>query len=290
MKALATLTVLILAAAFPVSLGACSMAGCLGNGIELRTNFVIKITHDDRPLSGVSVQITNNSESSVNKSFSAKTRTDGTVRVSKLPPGDYWLNAELLGVVAGIECFHINPKTSRKAKKIVNFEWGEFAPEARRAVGRLIDSQPGNSRDPLWNLTHRVEAPVTNAKLTLRSPFSDTVYTTLSDELGQFAFREIPNGLYVLHLEGGTTTGIPTSYSADLIFRLSDSAKQKTLVLTERDAGGGSCGGWSIEPDYATGLERALRGAPLAQNTDHEYPRLRTTQLLTSHPAQKRLI
>lgn len=51
-------TVLTLAAVAPTQLAACSMAGCPGNGAELKSNFIVKITHDDKPLAGVSVQIT----------------------------------------------------------------------------------------------------------------------------------------------------------------------------------------------------------------------------------------
>ncbi|HTQ60129.1 MAG TPA: carboxypeptidase-like regulatory domain-containing protein [Candidatus Solibacter sp.] len=153
--------------------------------------------------------------------------------------------------MAGSECFHISLHASKKAKKKFSFEWGEFAPETREAAGKLFDSEPGKTNDPLWNLTHRIESPVRDATLTLRSPGIGAVYSTTSDATGHFVFGKIPNGIYVLHIEGRTATGSQNSYSADLLFRVSNSAKPKTLVLTQRKAGGGSCGGWSLEPDYA---------------------------------------
>ena len=36
---------------------ACSVVSCVDNGIELHQNFRVRVTHDDRPLAGVSVQI-----------------------------------------------------------------------------------------------------------------------------------------------------------------------------------------------------------------------------------------
>jgi prealbumin domain-containing protein len=250
-KTLPNVAALFLVAVSPGTLAACSMSACLGNGIELRQDFAVKVTHDDKPLSGAAVQITRNDGNSIVELFSRQTDVAGKVHISKLPPGNYWLSVDLLGIPAGGECFHVSPVSSRKAKKEISFEWGDEAPATRRAAGKLIDSQPGKSGEPLWNLTHRSEVPVGVAKLTLRSPFSEAVYTTVSDDEGHFEFGEIPDGLYVLHLEGGTSTAGPTSYSADLLFRLSGSAKQKALLLTERDAGGGSCGGWSLAPDYS---------------------------------------
>jgi hypothetical protein len=250
-KVLLSVAALFLVAVSPRSLAACSMIGCLGNGIELKPDFIAKFTHDDKPLARVSVEIIGIDENGGSKYFSGRAAADGIVHISKLPPGDYSLDAQLLGIGVGHECFHVGPHTSRKAGKKLSFEWSEFPPETRQAAGKLIDSQPGKGGDPIWNLTHRSEVPVGAAKLTLRSPFSEAVYTTVSDDEGHFVFGEIPDGLYVLHVEGGTTTAGPTSYSADLLFRLRGSAKQKALLLTERDAGGGSCGGWSLAPDYS---------------------------------------
>src|SRR5690349_5317953 len=105
--------VLALAAVTPPSLVACSKVGCPGDGAELRSNFVVRIIHEDKPLSGVTVLITNHGV----QVFSGRTEADGAVHISSLPAGDYWLNAELLGISAAYTCFHVNPHASRKAKK-----------------------------------------------------------------------------------------------------------------------------------------------------------------------------
>ena len=72
--------VLISLLTIPISSNACSTAGCAGNGDEMRQDFVVRITFEDKPLSGVSVEINGT------KSFSAVSSTDGTVNVSGLPP------------------------------------------------------------------------------------------------------------------------------------------------------------------------------------------------------------
>jgi hypothetical protein len=231
----------------PVSTVACSLVGCADRGVELRRNFSVTVTHQNKPLPGVSVEITGNSDVAGHQLFSELTSVDGTAHFANLPPGDYWIKADLLGVEAGYECFHINSIASRKAKKARRYEWGDMAPAIRQAAGRLVDSQPGRGGNPLENLLHRVDVPIAEARLALRQPVSGAVYTTVSDANGHFAFDRVPEGTYVLHIEPGTASGGRSFDSTDLLIQLSDAAKQSTLLLARREAGGGSCGGMSLE-------------------------------------------
>jgi hypothetical protein len=230
----------------PVSTVACSLVGCLDRGVELRRNFIVTVTHQDKPLPGVSVQITGNSDVAGHQSLSELTGADGTAHFASLPPGDYWIKADLLGIEAGYECFHINSFASRKAKKTRRYEWGDMAPAFRQAIGRLVDSQPGKGGNPLENLLHRVNVPIVDARLELRQLSMSTVYTTVSDANGHFAFDQVPEGTYVLHIEA-RTSGDRSFDSTDLLIQLSITAKQSTLLLARREAGGGSCGGTSLE-------------------------------------------
>src|SRR5260370_38132779 len=91
----------------PVSTVACSLVGCVDRGVELRRNFIVTVTHQDKPLPGVSVQITGNSDVAGHQSFLELTGVDGTAHFASLPPGDYWIKADLLGIEAGYECFDI---------------------------------------------------------------------------------------------------------------------------------------------------------------------------------------
>jgi len=234
---------------FPTSSYACSFVSCLNKGVELRPEFVVRVTHGDKPLQGVSVRVSSAAEGNVNNLFSGVTAADGSVRVVSLPPGEYWLNAELLGIVAGTECFHVDPRPTRKGKKKVSYDWGDLAPATRQVAGRLIDSQPGQGEIPIWNQLHRVDTPISEARLRLQDPLTGAVYSTLSDSDGHFSFGSIPNGIYVLHIEGGTAPRGRGFDSSDHLIRLSDTdtAKGDMLLLSRRDAGAGSCGGTSLE-------------------------------------------
>jgi hypothetical protein len=65
----------------------------------------------------VSVQVTGNSENGERREFSELTGSDGMAHFSNLPPGNYWIKTELLGIGAGYECFHVNASASKKRKK-----------------------------------------------------------------------------------------------------------------------------------------------------------------------------
>jgi len=247
LKALLSCAAILFLVAIPASTVACSTVACLDRGVELRRNFTVRVTHEGKALPGVIVQITGNSEGESHRSFSGITSSNGTAHFANILPGDYWIQADLLGINAGYECFHINPTASRNAKKGRSYEWGDEPLGAREAVGRLVDSQPGKGGNPLENLLHRVDVPIPQARLELRQPVIGTVYTTVSDGNGHFAFGRVRDGIYVLHLEAGAAPGDST----DLLLRFSDIPNGRTLLLSRREAGGGSCGGTSLTLEEA---------------------------------------
>jgi hypothetical protein len=224
------------------------VAGCLGDGVETRRNFVVAITHGGRPLPGVLVEVREFGGEDHNKQlFSSVTAHDGKVTVGELPPGSYWLNAEFLGISAGSQCFHVATSSSHSAKKRIAYEWGDLAPGVRQMAGRLVDSQPGHGSSPIMNLVHRVDVPIANAKLKLENPVTAAVYTAESNADGRFGFGDIPPGTYVLHVDGGTVTDGRDYDSSDWVVALGPKAKWDTLLLSRREGGGGSCGGTYLE-------------------------------------------
>jgi hypothetical protein len=238
----------------PTSSAACSMSACSPSETELRSNFEVKISHDDRPLARVTVKLTRIDGSRLVELLSQETDANGSVHISKLLPGDYRLHAELLGISAGTRCFHVAPTSSRKATKQISFEWGDEVIAAREAAGKIVHTQAGHGDSPVWNITHPIQLPISNARLSLRAPESDAFYSTTSDKDGHFTFGEIPDGLYVLRVEGGAAAGGRSIEPVNLLFHLSHSGAQRNLLVDEADPVGGSCGGWSIKPDYTTGL------------------------------------
>ena len=238
---LATVALAFLSSCLAIPSSACSAAGCLNEGIETRKSFAVTVKHAGKPLSGVAVQIAGKSS----EVFSGETSMDGTVSIS-LPPGEYWLEAKLLGISAAHDCFHIKEQSSRKARRNLAYDWGDEAPATQRIAGKLIDSQPGSGGNPLWNILHRVDVPISGASLKLQNPTTGNIYTTTSGSDGQFTFDPIPNGTYILHIEGGAA-GDRGYDSTDLLIALAPHARRNSLLLTRRDDSAGSCGGTSLE-------------------------------------------
>jgi hypothetical protein len=221
---------------------ACSMAGCSNNGQEMQRSFTIFVTHDDKPLAGVAVHVAHKGTELLSTTTDAK----GAVHIRELAPGDYWLNADTLGTGVVYTCFHVNERPSRAAKVRLSYTWGDEAPATNRIAGRLVDSQPGRGGTPIWNLVHRTDAPVVGADVRVRDPLTHAVYTTNSDQDGQFSFDGLPNGTYVLHIEGGAA-GDRAYDATDEVIRLDSSAARNWLAFRRADAGGGSCGGTELE-------------------------------------------
>jgi hypothetical protein len=236
---LAVVTALL---SFHSTSAACSLAGCLNDGDEMRPSFTITVTHDDRPLAGVSFHIVGKGA----EQFSGITDDRGTIHVQELAPGLYWLSGDLLGTGVVHTCFHVSAKPSKTAKSKLPYAWGDEAPATSRIAGILVDSQPGKGGTPIWNLVHRMDVPVASAELRLQDPITHAVYTTRSDQQGKFSFEALPSGTYVLHIEGGSA-GERAYDATDETIKLASSANFDWLLFKTSEAAGGSCGGTELE-------------------------------------------
>ena len=213
---------------------ACSVAGCPSDGDETRPSFTISVSHNDKPLAGASLHIVAKGV----EQFSGTTDETGTVHVQKLAPGLYWLSGDFLGTGVVYTCFHVSAKSSRRAKTKLAYTWGDDATATKQIAGTLLDSQPSKGGTPIWNLTHRINVPIAAAGLTLHEPITHAIYTTMSDNDGHFSFEGLPNGTYVLHIEGGSA-GTQTFNPSDSVIELSSSAKRDELLFKGGPAGCG---------------------------------------------------
>ena len=238
---------LILFSFLPAPAVSCSLAGCAGDGAEMRHSFKVRVAHGGKPLSGVTVRIARTGEGGDEKFFLGATDSNGSVRITNLPPGNYWIFADLLGISAGTQCFHVAGHNTSKALKSLKYDWGDLAPTTRNMEGTLVDSQPGQTGTPIERLLRRVDIPIPNAKLTLHDALKGSVTATFTDDKGKFSYPDISKGTYVLHIDSGTAPGGREYDSSDILIVLADKARPDTLRLVRREAGGGSCGGTSLE-------------------------------------------
>jgi carboxypeptidase family protein len=227
----------------PFAASGCSMLACLGDGTQMQSDFVVVVKYNGKPLPGASVIVTPDSGDNAS-AISAVTSSRGVVHISRLQPGGYWIEASFLGIGAGSECFHVEAATNRKARRSIRYEWGDFAVGVSKAAGVLLDSQPGPDKTPLGRLIHRVTAPMVGAQLTLHSPLTGQVFSTISDEKGEFAFNLAPPGTWVLHVQTADASWFNTG---DFLISIGPHARGNSLIFTRTGAGGGSCGGIGME-------------------------------------------
>ncbi|MGC4051853.1 MAG: hypothetical protein QM757_21120 [Paludibaculum sp.] len=222
---------------------ACSGVSCKDGGPAFASSFTVKLQYERKPLRGGTVRIL----SSDKIRFLGVTGDDGTLRVSSLPPGQYWMDVEFLGISADYHCFHISTHPTILAKRSSSYAWGGFGTPTRRVAGTLVDSQPGTGESPLWNQVHRVKHPIHGSTVRIQNPMTGAVLITESDADGNFAFDPVPDGLYVLRVEGGTSNR--DFAFVDRLVQVSSKAKGDRLILTKVDAGAGTCGSTSVQVD-----------------------------------------
>ena len=243
---LMTASVLLVVSFVVVNASACSDVACVGRGLEMHGDFVVTIINDKHPLEGVMVEITRYANGEPSLVLSVLTNVKGRASIRGLAPGDYWLKAQKLGILAAYHCFHVDSAPSTKAKRAVKYKWGDWAPSTARVAGTLIDCQPGRGKNPVLNVVQCTQVPVVAARFRLTNSMTGATFTTASNENGSFAFASIPSGKYVLQVEGGKA--LDREYDGtDQLIKVSPNAKWDSLLLTRREAAAGSCGGTSLE-------------------------------------------
>lgn len=96
-------------------------------------------------------------------------------------------------------------------------------------------------------------APIGGATTLLEDALTREAMPSKSDEKGLFRFAAVPDGVYVLHIEGGATTRAYTP--TDMIVPVSRTATRDSLVLTLKENG---CGVFTFEPQWRrVGVVRA---------------------------------
>jgi hypothetical protein len=218
----------------PPPAAACSLIACLNHGINVAGTFEVVVKHDGKPLRGVGVTIKVFTDSPF-EVYSSTTDVGGVAHI-KLPPGDYELTVEYLGVGAGYQCFHVDRGWSWRAKHVLSYTWGDSAPSTRSVAGSVLDSQPGTGGTPIWNISHPLDVPITGARLRLQNAITGDLFNTMSDARGAFDFGAVPDGTYALHIEGG----VGRDYNpTDEVVKVDQVSKRRTLDFRWQDS---SCG------------------------------------------------
>jgi hypothetical protein len=209
----------------------------------MEANFSVVVRLVRTNLEGAKVEIT--SSNADRPTITELTDRSGRARIRKLSPGDYWINVSYLGVSAGGQCFHVRAESSSAARSALRYRWGDYAMPMRSIGGSLQEWQPGTGGTPIWNLAHGQTAQIAGATVVLENALTREVLRSESDLMGLFRFDLVPDGTYVLHIEGGKTA---RAYAAtDMIVPVSHTASRESVVLTLREDG---CGIFTFAPQW----------------------------------------
>jgi hypothetical protein len=189
------------------------------------------------------------------------TDSSGRATIKKLPWGEYHIRVSYLGVTAGDECFHVRAQSSASARSTLRHGWGGYGVSMRAVAGSLEESQPGKGvtlmrgnggallvgegGHPILNFDHGVTVPIEGATTSLENALTREVLRSQSDDKGLFRFPAVPDGIYVLHIEGGKTA---RAYApTDMIVPVSHTATRDSVVLTLSED---SCGFIRFSPQW----------------------------------------
>lgn len=194
----------------------------------------VSVTHDGAPIAGIEVTVI--PVTSNGPVFTGITDARGQVNIRDLATGKYFLAASHLGFEAGKEWIDVVAAADADTTSEFHFEWNSDY-QTQRIAGTLSGMAPGSTGNDWMDLVHPVKAVYGGVAITVRNAFGTNEYRTFSNRNGVFAIDDVPEGIYVLTIEGGEQGSGGT---ADITRRLVDvksSAPLDRLRLELRETG-----------------------------------------------------
>ncbi|HZP24314.1 MAG TPA: carboxypeptidase-like regulatory domain-containing protein [Terriglobales bacterium] len=227
-KSLTAFLVLLLTvtaqSAFPCSLSSLKLR-------QVPSNITVKVTHSGRPIAGIGVEIVPEA-AGTDPVFHAETDESGTVQVTGLMVGKYYLTASHLDFEAGREWIEVVSRADARTVRSFNFQWADDAWKTSSVTGSLVGMIPGDTGNKIMDLARPKETVYPGVAVILKSAFSDAEYHTLSDSNGSFVLPPVPDGIYVLTIAGGMTSVNGIAEETTHVVDLRPTASRSSLRLS----------------------------------------------------------
>lgn len=201
-------------------------------------DLTVVVTHRQKPIAGIEIQVV--PEGSSETIYSGVTDRQGTVLIQGLKPGAYFLTASHRDFEAGEVLLEVADSTVAAAKKRLDFQWADSAYQSRRVAGTLTGFVPGDTGNAIMNLVHPRVTLYAGVAITLKNAFSDDEYRTISDSSGLFILEPVPDGIYVLTIDGGMKSVWGTVGPTRQVLDLTQAASRDSLDFQLQP--GSSCG------------------------------------------------
>jgi hypothetical protein len=209
--------------AFPCSLTSLKLR-------QVPPNFTVKVTHSGKPIAGIGIEIIPQAEGT-EAVFTGVTDESGTVKVTGLLVGKYFLTASHLDFEAGREWIEVGSRADAETVRHLDFQWADDAWQSREVAGLLVGMVPGDTGNKIMDLARPKESVYPNVAVVLKNAFSDAEYHTLSDSTGSFVIVPVPEGIYVLTIAGGMTSVHGVAEETKHVVDLRQTAPRSSLRL-----------------------------------------------------------
>lgn len=219
----------IRAHALPQKLG-----GSLGS-MELKRvppDITVAVTHDKAPIANIEVTVV--PVNGAGPVFIGLTNQLGHLYIRGLASGRYLLTAAHAGFEAGKESIEVVAAADDSTINHFNFEWNSDF-QTRRIAGRLTGLAPGSTGHEWMDIVHPVRAVYGGVAITLRNAFGADEYRTLSNRDGEFLIDNVPEGIYVLTIDGGEQEIGGTAEVTRRLVDVSSSQSREDLPLELRE-------------------------------------------------------
>ena len=197
---------------------------------QVSPNMTVKVTHLGKPIAGIEVEVVPQADGA-DPVFFAVTDEDGAAQIAGLVVGRYYLIASHRGFEGGREWIEVVSRADAKTIQHFDFQWADYAYVTRRAAGWLVGFVPGDTGNKIMDLARPKSTVYPGVGITLTGAFSDAEYHTLSDATGSFDIGPVPDGIYVLAIDGGMSSIYGTAEKTRQVVELTQSASRSSLRL-----------------------------------------------------------
>jgi hypothetical protein len=178
-------------------------------------SFLVSVNDRGRPVAGLQIELTIEGKKKDHTIAIVETDAKGNAKFEHVRPGLYFVGIKqpAFGYSEEIRVMPHPPKGSPEG---FSFEWPGWEPLSTTAMVGSITGRARTDRGFLLDTTQPVYTTVAGAKLTLLKAVSDEpVEAQISNDNGGYEFREIPAGLYLLHVETPVLQPLRWGYPTD---------------------------------------------------------------------------
>lgn len=202
---------------------------------RVQPDFTVVVTHRNNPIAGIEVIV--HHKGIAEPVFTGESDESGSVRVTNLAAGEYFVSASHDGIEAPKQWIEIVAVPQAKAKARIDFQWADWSYTTRRIAGTLTGLVPGNTGNPLMDIVHPKQTVFPGVEISLRNAFGIEKYRTFSDSNGRFVFDNLPDAIYVMTIQGGMKSLYGTGADTKLVIDVAAASSRDFLPLSLQDNG-----------------------------------------------------